>query len=321
MNERIRRASGRTKIAVAAVVVACALAVAYGVGIGGNGQADDLLSGSPIRVDTALAPRTHLFGDTVTARINVATDSRRVEADSVRMNGSFGAYKVVAPPIVERRQGNATEYVVWRVRLRCLTSACVAGRAGRRFVFPRVRVGYSLLDGDGDTARVLSVGWPALTAYSRIDRVEVAGLDPRGEPPWRADLAPLPDVSYRQSPLALAALLFGVGGLLILGAAALVAPRIRPEIPERAPVAVPVGRRLTPFEQALLLLESDSAPVDSRRKALERVGGALGHRGASEEQVAARQLAWSREPPANEATRALAQRVRCLDEGSNEGMG
>ena len=320
MNERVRRASGRTKLAVAAVVVAGALAVAYGVGIGRNGQGDDLLGGRPIRVDTALAPRTHLFGDTVTARINIATDSRRVDVDSVRIDGSFGAYKVVAPPVVERRTGEATEYVVWRVRLRCLTSACVAGRAGRRFVFPGARVGYSLLDNDGETARLLSVRWPTLTAYSRIDRVEVAELDPRGEPPWRADLAPLPDVSYRESPLAFAALLFGVGGLLILGAVALVTPRIRPEIPQRAAVAVPAGRRLSSFEQALQLLESNAAPVDARRKALELVGTALGRRGAREEQLTARQLAWSQEPPANEATRALAQRVRRLDEGSHEGV-
>jgi hypothetical protein len=182
-------------------------------------------------------------------------------------------------------------------------------------------VSYSLLDEDGQPARLLSVGWPALTVYSRIDRVEVAELDPRGEPPWRADLAPLPDVSYRDPPLAFAGLLFGVSGLLILGAVALVAPRFRLETPVGAAVVVPAGRRMTPFEQALLLLETDSASVGSRRKALELVGSVLGRRGAGEEHLTARDLAWSEEPPTYEATRAFVQRVRRLDEGSHEGMG
>jgi len=316
----VKRHSVRTKVTLGAVMVVSVLAVAFVAGLEPNGRVDGLAGGSPIRVNAALTPRTHLFGDTVTARISIAADRRRVEPGSVRIDGSFGAYTVVAAPALERREGEATEYVVWTVRLRCLKSACVSGKAGRRVVFAPARVRYSVADGNSETASSVSVDWPALTVYSRVDQLEVAALDPRGEPPWRADLVPLPDVSYSTPPLLLAGLFFGAGSVLLLGAVALLAPRARPETPEAPTIAVPAGARLSPFERALMLLEDDSdGAVESRRQALELVAAEFGQRGEREQELSARRLAWAEEFPPFADTRALVQSARSLSEEGGNG--
>ena len=44
----------------------------------------------PVRIGTALSPRTPLFGDTVTARLEFAGDTRRVVPGSVRVDARFG---------------------------------------------------------------------------------------------------------------------------------------------------------------------------------------------------------------------------------------
>jgi hypothetical protein len=278
-------------------------------------SSNGLSSARPVRATAALLPAAALFGDTVTARVQLVTDTSFVQPDSFRIRGSFSPYRQVSRPVVERRRVGSTEEVVWTTTLRCLGNTCVPKKKGKRVTFAPASVTYAIGQGS-DASRSLSVAWPSLLVYSRVDQMEVAALDPRGEPPWKGDYRSLPAVSYRASPGLVAAVLYGAGGLLLAGAAALLVPlvRRRPEEVVEEPEPEPVVW-LTPLEQALALLEREprgDGEIEPRRQALELVSEALGERNERDLERAARRLAWSEAPPPTEATRELALKVRGL---------
>jgi hypothetical protein len=295
-----------------AIVVTVATMLVAAIGRGG---APSVLRGEAIRVNSDLSPHTQLFGDTVTARIAIVVDVDQIALSSLRVDGKFGPYQKIGTPTVRRSQAGGTGYVVWTARLRCLDAACLSGKAGKRVLFPTARLSYSLMRGS-DTARParsVIVAWPALLAYSRLDRTQLAALDPRDEPPWRPDFTALPAVSYRASPPLLAFLFYGLGAVLIAACLALLVPPVLREVRRAMARSGPPSLRLPPYEQALWLLEKDvedGEDVEARRKALELVAVELGQRGERDLELSARRLAWSPEPPASEDTRALAQSVR-----------
>ena len=275
-----------------------------------------LSSARPVRATASLLPAAALFGDTVTARVQLVTDTSFVQPDSLHIRGSFGPYRQVSRPVLERRRVGSTEELVWTARLRCLGSPCVPKKNGKRVTFAPASVSYSIGQGS-DASRALSVAWPSLLVYSRVDQVEVAARDPRSEPPWKGDYRSLPAVSYRASPGLVAAALYGAGGLLLAGAAALLIPLVRrqpEEVVEEEEEPEPLVW-LTPLEQALALLEREprgEGEVEPRRQALELVSEVLGERDERDLERAARRLAWSEAPPPPEATRELARKVRDL---------
>jgi hypothetical protein len=312
-NARGNRAVALTAIGILAVVgVLAALLLTGRTAPASNG----LSSARPVRATASLLPAAVLFGDTVTARVQLATDTSFVRPDSLRIHGSFGPYRQVSRPVLERRRVGSTEEVVWTARLRCLGSPCVPKKNGKRVTFAPASVSYSIGQGS-DASRALSVAWPSLLVYSRVDQVEVAALDPRSEPPWKGDYRSLPAVSYRASPGLVAAALYGAGGLLLAGAAVLLIPLVRrqpEEIVEEKEEPEPLVW-LTPLEQALALLEREprgEGEVEPRRQALELVSEVLGERDQRDLERAARRLAWSEAPPPPEATRELARKVRDL---------
>ena len=274
-----------------------------------------LTSARPVRVTSALTPAATLFGDTVTARLQVVADTSFVQPASIRVRSNFAPYRQVARPIVESRTVGSTEELVWTATLRCLGSTCVPHKRGKRFAFGPASVSFSIVDRTGPP-RSVAVAWPGLLVYSRVDQVEVAALDPRGEPPWKGDYRALPAVSYRYSPALTATALFGGAALLLGAAGALLAPlvRRRPEEVLVEPEPEPL-EWLTPLEQALTLLEREprgDGEVEPRRQALELVSEWLGDRDARDLERTARRLAWSKAAPPADETRVLAQTVREL---------
>ena len=268
----------------------------------------------PIRVGAVLSPRTPLFGDTVTARVDFAADRRRVVPGSVRINGRFAPFRTVAKPRVERKGAGTTEYVVWTARLRCLSKACAPRGSERRLGFPPVRISYLAAGSPSNAPKTVTVAWPALIVYSRVDPLEIQATDPRDEPPWRADIASLLSVSFNAPPRLSAAALYGAGGLLLLAAAGVVVPlkRREPE-PEEVLEEPPPETPETPFDQALALLEREPARDESgnaRRRALEFVAAELGRRGQVELEASARELAWAEHTPSVGEASALVRRVR-----------
>jgi hypothetical protein len=292
-----------------AILVTVATLLVAAIGRGGSSSEP---GAEAIRAIADLSPRTQLFGDTVTARVAIAIDVDRIALGSLRVDGKFGAYQEIATPTVRRSRAGGTGYVVWTARLSCLDAACLPGKAGKRVRFPTARVSYSLKRGS-DTPRSVTVAWPALLAVSRLDRIQLAALDPRDEPPWRPDSTVLPAVSYRASPRVLVLLFYGLSAVLIGASFILLGPLVLREARRAAARSGPPSLRLPPYEQALWLLENDvedGEDVEARRKALELVAVELGQRGERDLELSARRLAWSPEPPASEDTRALAQSVR-----------
>ena len=303
-----------------AIVVTVATVLVAAIGRGG---APSVLRGEAIRVSSDLSPHTQLFGDTVTARVAIVVDIDQIAFSSLHVDGKFGPYQKIGTTTVRRSQAGGTGYVIWTARLRCLDAACLPGNAGKRVRFPTARVSYSLVRGSDTTAgptRSVNVAWPALLAYSRLDRTQLAALDPRDEPPWRPDSTGLPAVSYRASPPLVVFVFYGLGAVLIAASLILLWPPVLREVRRATAWSGTPSLRLPPYEQALWLLEKDvedGEDVEARRKALELVAVELGQRGERDLELSARRLAWSPEPPASEDTRALAQSVRQVNGRSN----
>jgi hypothetical protein len=268
----------------------------------------------PIRVGAVLSPRTPLFGDTVTARVDFAADAREVVPGSVRVAGTFAPFRTVAKPLIERKGTGTTEYVVWTARLRCLNKKCLPKQSEKRVSFKPLRITYLKRGAEPAVEESFDVRWPALIVYSRIDPIEIEASDPRDEPPWRVDLASLLSVSFDTPPRLTAAALYGAGGVLLLGAAALVVPLRRRELEAEPLFEEPREEVLeTPFDHALALLEREPArdeTSNARRRALEFVAAELGRRGQHALETSARELAWAEHSPSVADASAFVRRVR-----------
>ena len=293
-----------TRWAVAAVTIVAA---------GWAGAPASAAPEAPVDVKTTLTPQILLFGDTLTARVDVVVDNGHVDPESVRVRTDFSPWEVVTPVQRDLDDGGATTLVRTTFQLRCLTSPCVPPRDTAPLDFTPAVVNYA--------GGRLDVSWPRLVVHSRIpDRgapVTTAGGGQRGGPqfPWTADLLNLPKISYRAAPGILFPLLLALGAVFALGGAVLgyrALPPRRPA-PEPLPPAPPPEPALPPLELALLLLEQP--PVENgtadRRRALELVADGLADRDARLA-LSARRLAWSEETPPLETTSGLASRARAV---------
>jgi len=261
-----------------------------------------------IVVQPSLVPRIVQFGDTLTARIDVTVDSRRIDADSVRIQQEFLPWSVIRKSNRERRDAQATTFLRETYVLRCVISPCVPPRDTAPLEFNPVRITYRRAGGkavDSATER-----WPLLVVHTNLVRSD---LERRGAVarPWRADLLSFPVVSYSVSPGLLRPTLLAFGSLLALAAvvlAFLAIPHKEPE-PESEPEP---ELDLSPLEKALALLtaeaRSDGAP--DRRRALELVSEEMEERGELLIARRARTMAWSHETPTVVEARELAESVR-----------
>jgi hypothetical protein len=296
------------------IVLALGTLVAVGIVVALATRSSHPAPVRPIRVGAILSPRTPLFGDTVTARVEFAADTRRVVPGSVHVAARFAPFRTVAKPQLQRKGTGTTEYVVWSARLRCLGTPCLPKRAEKRISLPRAHLTYVAAGAEPAAEKSIDVPWPTLIVYSRVDPIEVEAVDPRDEPPWRADLASLLGVSFDVPPRLSASALFGVGGLALLAAAVVVVPLRRRQLEpvlfdEEPELEVPE----TPFEHALALLERGPArdeTANARRRALEFVAAELGRRGQPGLEETARELAWAEHTPSVVDASAFVRRVR-----------
>jgi len=270
-----------------------AAAVAVGLTLALWPHAERTFPKETLAASASLAPRTFAFADRLSARIDVLVDPRAVDPASVRVRPRFGLFKVLARGLRTRRAGGVL--LSYRYALECLVPGCLPGRtlAERRFL-PAI-VSYRAADG----LRREAVEWPTYTVVTRLSTPDIG--DPTTH--LRAD-APVPPIGYRVSPGTLQALLAAVSGVLVLGAAGLLALALPRRRPARAP-------QLPPLAQALALVRASTAngyPAE-RRRALGRLARELGVEGRRELARAAVRLAWSAEPPTPEAATRLADEV------------
>lgn len=273
------------------------------------------LGASGIQSRLVLDPRVVLFGDTVTARIEVVLDKARIEPASLRVAADFEPWNPVGPPTRVVRDDGETHYAATQYVLRCLTAPCAPGRQSAPREFGPAQVTYTTRAGETKSEEVR---WPVLLVNSRIVSDDFTRGDELSRP-WRADVVSLPEPSYSLSPSLVLGVLLAGAGLFALGGlvlAYLALPRRRVEEPE--PLRPPEPD-LTPLERALALLENGlpSDRADERRQALERLAKELAAHDAGLADEAST-LAWAPTPPPVDEARMVAARVRTLLDERND---
>ena len=294
------------------LVAAAAVGIVVGVIVLGGGddapteltEEELALTRARVRVTGTLEPRTHMFGQPVTATLEALFDPRRVRPGSVRVEPGFNPYEIVSEERTESAAGDLTR-VRFEYVLQCLRQGCTPSRDKRQFEFNLTSVFYTMVGvGQGQE----TVQWPSIEVVSRLGPFD---LD---QPRWRADTRSAPDATYRASPAVIAAGLFGGAALLVAAAVALVAvsrPRRAVEVEEVAEV-----RQRTDLDRALELVEAHSRNGTSPegRKALERLARELQQIGHDTLAGKARRLAWSSQQRSNGEVTAFTEEVRAATE-------
>ena len=263
--------------ALFALLVAVSLAAGCG---GGGDEIAALPQGSFIAASGSLGSPIHLFGDTITADVNVVVDKTKLDPGRISLKTFFAPYEPIEEMEVSRREAGNLAEVRHRLRLRCLERACITstlgtiqnpgGSAPRTFRFQPAQVQYT--DPGKTEPRLLrTVRFGPLESVTRInaqDVTQVYGF------PFRGNVTPLPATSQRMSPTTLALV------LLLLAAALLVLPatlilrwwreRRRPPPPEPEPEPTALERAIALVEWSL---ERENGA--ERRAALEALASEL----------------------------------------------
>jgi hypothetical protein len=265
-----------------------------------------------LRAKATFAPPVQLFGNTVTARVSVVTDTKHVDPMRLHVIAKFSPYVPVGPP-KEVQQGSG-RYVqtTWTWKLSCLTAVCVpltgssTGPLSHIFSFPPAQVrGRGT---NGKTTYKAHLFFPQLEMLSQLSPRETAYLAAHKHIQWQYPLAPAAGDAYRLPPGLVFWLAVALAGLC--GAAALVVGG-RWALRLRQPVASARPGPPTPYlERALALFFWANAHGDEtlQRKALERVADELPF-DVHELSETAHALAWSPETPDEEDVQAISQRA------------
>jgi hypothetical protein len=309
------------KLLIAIGVVAAAVAVALAIVLvtWDRGGVEESTAGGddPIAATGRFAPRSVLFGDTVTATLDVTVDKTVVDPDEVEVEADFGNWKPVGSAHSSRDDSGDAAYLRTTYVLRCLTRLCVPARDTEQIEFEPAQISYAALVGGGNQRLTVDAEWPMLIVHTRAG----ADTDERRDvlaAPWRADLLSLPLVSYRIAPGLLLALLV-LGGVALFALAGVLVYRSIPDRkppPEPEPEPIPVA---TLLEQALAFLEAPASTngAPERRRALELVADEVESWGEMSLATTARWLAWSEHEPESATTKAFAAELRNRMESMN----
>jgi hypothetical protein len=292
-----------------AVLVAVGTLAAIAKLRGDRGIEGPILTTDLIAVRADVLPHEHLFGDSLTAQVDVLLDRAFVKPESVQVKENFAPFRV--QDVRREREDLAdTTHLKFVYRLDCLRrEPCLPDEEGRRYELPEVRVSYVVTEiGDRTTTRVPV---PVLTAASRLRGANLA------KPAFRADPREVPAPTYRVSPTVLAAAALGLAGLLVLAALVLILPLVPIGFVQRWRARRRLARR-SDLERALAHLRA-TAPEggsDDVRPALERLASELGRVRSDDLALHTRRLAWSEPPPVEDDIGGLSDDVeRVISEG------
>ena len=288
----MRRPAERTLVAAGIVaVVAATLGV---VAFRGGWFHDEpaVARSQRVFVTTALTPQSHLFADSVTARLELVFGRLYVPADSVRVDASFAPFSLQSSSR-ERTDHGGTTRLTYRFRIACLTQACLPPATGTTIELPDAVVGYGLTR--SDVASTTIVTWPTLSVAARI------GLDDSERNLLRVSAQPVSAPTFRISPALLTGLALAGAVALLLVAAVLLVPTLPHTLGLRVPAwARRRTRPLTPLEQALARASTAGTNGGGdERRALEHLALELAGSGETGLALDARRMAWSpgRPPP------------------------
>ena len=280
------------RLFIAGVVAAVILAAAAGLIAwnawekgGGPGLGDEPIVGTAL-----LSPEQHLFGDAVTARVELIVDTTRVDPDSVEIGANFDPYRELGPVEVTRSEDGTLTKLRYDYVLGCLVSQCLPRGTGR-VELGGVAVNY-LRRGQSEPDAA-TVEWVPIRAAGRIDpnELEQAAL--------RSDLRDLPSASYRVSPRTVELIALVLAALFAVGAAILIL-RLLPLDRLAARLGARFVDKRSPLEQALALVRESAASgsPEEERRALERLAVELRRNRNPALAGDASKLAWSEPVPA-----------------------
>ena len=281
---RARRVVVAVALAAAAALVLLVVALEQGWG-----ESEPVVSrGDRLFVDADVTPRSHLFGDPLTARVDLVFNRAFIRPESVRVRARFRPFRIERAMRTRSDHGDSTRLAIV-YRLSCLRRECVASGPQKKFDFRPALVSYRVR-GAASSAEVF---WPSVSVASRVGGAELFG------PALRASVRPLPETTYRIDPTLLAALALAGAFVLVLVATALVAPQLPRSLGLRLPAWLRPGRRpRTPLELALDRVRAASANGrGDERRALENLALELSLSGSDDLARNARRLAWSPRGP------------------------
>jgi hypothetical protein len=266
-----------------------------------------------LKATAMFSPPVQLFGNTVTARVSVVTDTTRVDPARLHVIAKFSPYKPVGPPKEVHSGSGRYVQTTWTWKLTCLTSECVplagsnsqASPPSQAFAFPPAQIRGP--GPNGKTTYRVHAFFPQLEMLSQVSPREAAYIAAHKHIQWQFPLAPAAGDAYRLPPGLVFWLAVALAGLC--GTAALVVGS-RWALRLRQPVASTPGVPTPYLERALALFFWANAHGDEtlQRKALERVADELPF-DVHELSETAHALAWSPETPDEEDVQAISQRA------------
>jgi hypothetical protein len=259
----------------------------------------DVASAQPaLRVVTSLRPAAVLYGDPVTADVEVDYDPQTVEPSSIRVQPSFIPYVVSSAPVVQHLRAGVVRF---RYSLLCVTTGCLPTKGARVLRLERVTV-TGLADSRTVTAAAL---WPRLRISSRLGASDLSG-----QIRFRNPTTP-PAPEYRIAPGPLSAGLIAAAALCALLAAALAGRELAGRFARSS------ARRLSALELAIAYVRDSARRTDpDRRRALELLAEAVDSDGEPTLAAAAGEQAWSKPPPTPAGAAELADRAAGLGRGA-----
>ena len=272
-----------------------------------------------VRLEATLTPSPALFGQPVTAELDLLVNTKKADPASVQTRARFLPYVLVAPPLREdERDGNVVR-VRYTYRLACDSLDCTTGaKRERRVKFQPALIRYR--DADG-RERTVTAPWSALRLVSRLGdsqfRPQTATEAERGLP-----TAPLLELAADVSPPSPT---YTIRTLHHRDRAL----RRRPDRPRRRLVARGSRRRAHSLEDgrrggavAARARARVGRPYSRRepgsaehREALALLARELRRAGMSDLVSSARRLAWSEQAPTEADSRKLVTEVRAGSDG------
>jgi hypothetical protein len=297
----VTRPGERTLVAIGIVAV---VVIALGVAAWRGGWFSDdatLARSDRVSATAVITPRSHLFADTVGARLDLVFSRTFVPVGSVHVDASFTPYVVQTSSRRRTDHGDSTR-LTYLYRLSCLALGCLPKGGEKTFELPKAIVTYGSGSGGASSARVT---WPNLTVAARV------GPADREQPELQASLRPLPGPSYRIRPAVVTGLSLAGALVLLIVAVVLLAPALPRTLGLRVPAwARRRQRPLTPLERALARVRAaGSNGSGDERRALEHLAVELAGSGETGLARNARRLAWSPGRPPADGLRDLSTEV------------
>jgi hypothetical protein len=291
--------------AIAALVLSTASPASAAVGI--------------VRLETTLTPSPALFGQTVTAQLDVLLNTKKADPASVQTRARFLPYRLVSAPLREDTRDGDVVRVRYTYRLACDSLDCTTGsKRERKLTFRPALIRYGGVDGHERTA---TAPWSALRLVSRVDdsqfRPQTATEAERGLPTaplleLAADVSP-PSPTYRFAPSG-AAIVLLVAALIALAGAVWLAVPVLALTRSRTDAVT----ELSPLERALTSVDhiARREPGSAEhREALALLARELRRAGMSDLVGPARRLAWSEQAPTEADSKKLVTEIRAGSKG------